>query len=114
MYEPENDFEVMAAEAGRIATEHGFWTPERSSLYEKIALAHSELSEALEELRAGHDPAEVYFRADGKPEGFGVELADTVIRIADMAYHNNIPLWDLIIMKQGFNAGRPFMHGKQA
>jgi NTP pyrophosphatase (non-canonical NTP hydrolase) len=54
----------------------------------KIALLHSELSEALEEYRAGHDVGEIYFNVTSdhpdKPEGVPVELADFAIRLFDL------------------------------
>jgi hypothetical protein len=45
-------------DALRIATEHGF---KDASIGEDIALMHSELSEALEDHRAGKDAAEVWY-----------------------------------------------------
>lgn len=50
---------------------------------DRIALIHSELSEALEEFRAGR--VDTWFQDDGKPEGVPIEMADAVIRILDMA-----------------------------
>ena len=93
------------------AVKHGFWDPPLN-FGTAIALIHSELSEALEEERAGR--ALVWYKCtagngdgtmcnpkrwfdcdmDGKedrcpfhhkkPEGVAVELADAVIRIADL------------------------------
>lgn len=93
---------------------------------EQIALAHSELSEALEEWRLGRPLDLVYtthlaqeaglplpeLLAKGyKPEGFPIELADVLIRIADMAERYGIDLTAALEMKLAYNETRPYRHG---
>ena len=90
------------------AVKHGFWDPPLP-FGTAIALIHSELSEALEEERAGNrirpgDPVPMIYYSGGgyvataptkccvKPEGVAVELADAVIRIADLCSHLGIDL----------------------
>ena len=81
----------------------------------KLMLIVSELSEALEELRA--DPSrirETYHSADGKPEGFPVELADAAIRIMDLAGALKVDLGSAMMNKHLYNITRPRRHGGKA
>lgn len=73
-----------------------------------IALCHSELSEALEYARKDFDAP-----SDHIPNFSGVteELADTVIRVMDIAEAHDLPLADCIIAKMKFNKTRGKKHG---
>lgn len=85
------------------------WFDDRS-IGDLIALMHSELSEALEEHRNGHEPAAVRVVA-GKPEGIPIELADAVIRIISFCSRFDINLADAIDQKMAYNETRPHRHG---
>jgi hypothetical protein len=82
-------------------------TPEFKAV--RVALAHSELSEALEGLRKNKQDEHI-------PEFTSeeVEYADTVIRILEYAEHRGLRLFEAIIAKHAFNCNRPTMHGGKA
>jgi NTP pyrophosphatase (non-canonical NTP hydrolase) len=82
---------------------------EPSRIPEKLALIHSEVSEALEAFRSDDMAARV--GENGKPEGFAVELADVVIRCFDLAGALGINLEAAIHVKHEYNCTRPHRHG---
>jgi len=98
--------------------EKGFWPEDHKpgisqdsrNFGEVIALIHSELSEALEEQRKGK---EAYYDVDGKPEGWGVELADALIRILDYAGGTDLELGMMVQNKLEYNKTREHKHGKE-
>lgn len=102
----------LIAESHAISIEHGWWEDEdlkdNHVIPTKLALIHSEISEALEEYRSGRLECR---KSEGKPEGFAIELADAVIRIADLCGRLGIDLDEAIRIKTEYNRSRPFRHG---
>lgn len=99
-------FEALQKDVHQNARDKGFWDTERND-GELLALMHSELSEALEALRAGNPP-------DDKVPAFSgvtVELADVVIRIMDYAEARGFSVAGAIVAKMEFNKTREHMHG---
>ena len=76
----------------------------------RIALMHSELSEALEADRRGNPPD------DKIPEfgGIEAELGDVMIRILDMAEHEGLDVIGAMMTKAKMNEGRAYKHGGKA
>ena len=102
----------LQVEAHANAKARGFWEHDRNK-GELIALIHSELSEALEELRKPlQNVTEVYYNLQGKPLGVPIEMADVVIRVADFCEAFGIDLEAAILEKTAFNRTRAHMHGK--
>lgn len=102
----------LQEQAHATAVEKGWYdgATERNPL-ELIALVHSELSEAVEEARQNNYLGAFKGPASDKPIGFVVELADAVIRIADMCGHLGLDLEGAIEAKLEFNKSRPRRHG---
>lgn len=104
---------------GYWARGKGFWDHgiEREVVVEKVLLCMTELSEAYECLRDDPDPLkwneqELKANPTFKPEGFPVELADTVIRLFDLCGTLGINLNYFISIKMQYNENRPYKHGR--
>jgi NTP pyrophosphatase (non-canonical NTP hydrolase) len=78
-------------------------------LVSMLCLFHSEVSEALEDIRKGN--MEITYDEKGKPVGFPTELADIVIRVLDMAEWLGINMEEAIRIKNGYNEARTYKHG---
>lgn len=98
----------MAGEVYNNAKAHGWDSHGPES--EKIALMHSELSEALEAVRHGNPPD------DHIPEfkGTEAELADVIIRIMDISHARKWNVAEAVIAKMDYNSKRAFKHGGKA
>jgi len=104
------DFKILVIEAIRLlqieahntAAINEFWEVDRND-GEMIALMHSELSEALEEMR----------KLTPDDNHIAEEFADVLIRIFDMCEVRKYDLGAALIKKMEANKSRPKKHGKR-
>lgn len=117
----------LADELHANSRAHGFWNdveeienllPESLQarfhammLGEKCALAHSEISEALEVIRKDPNAPD---RDCPEFTALEIEHADTIIRILEVGAHEGHRIAEAIVAKARFNRNRPFKHGKMS
>ncbi len=110
-------FAALQARTNVINTANGWAINDVKEIPEKLALVHSEVSEALECYRDAQisDLGAVEYEEDSnnqlKPIGFPTELADIVIRVMHLAAFLDINLEQVITEKLNYNETRGFRHG---
>ena len=105
------DWQSLVRVAHGMAVEKGWWDDGINArpLEDIVNNFHAEVSEAWEEYRAGRmatwyaDPQAVLAGKLPKPEGFFVELADLLIRIADAAGAHRIHVCEVYFTGPGFS-----------
>lgn len=105
----------MAAEVREVNISKGWRRADGSSdrtVGDDTALLASEVFEAFEQWR------EIGFaertRENGKPDDFGSEMADVLIRLLDTCDRRGVDLAAEYERKLAFNRTRPYLHGGKA
>lgn len=89
LHTPSKDsFKELKKDIFNNAKDHG-WHDKYSPDTETMLLLLSEVTEALEDYRNGHDITEIWYEDDGKPCGIPTELADICIRLWEIQEFKN-------------------------
>lgn len=88
------------------------WYDKPRRIGDEIALIHSEVSEAYEEVRVGRYETEL--DPNGKPVGFASECADIFIRLLDTCNRMGVDLEKEFTLKMNYNEQRTYRHGNKA
>ncbi len=111
------DIKELQKDVHRVAKEKG-WHDQERTVPMFIANTHRELSEAFQKYTTGegtkpytcvdfHNPPSI------KPEGYGIELADVILRILDEAELRNIDMEECLKHKHEYNKTRSYRHGNK-
>lgn len=114
----------LISESHATALDHGWWQDGDRPILEQLMLMVTELAEAAEEVRSGHEVGHTYYNEERpvktpegetylKPEGFLSELADVFIRIGDTVgkYGLTDDFLKVLDEKLRYNKHRPYRHG---
>lgn len=123
---PDRTVRQLVEESHDTAVEKGWWEEGVGNrpLLEQLMLMVTELAEAAEEVRSGHQVGDTYYSSTRnvtdeagvvlpKPEGFMAELADVYIRIGDTIGAYGLTDSFLLVLdeKLRYNKSRPYRHG---
>jgi hypothetical protein len=116
-------FDDLSEEISEIAISKGFWdypeiTDDGFKVPLKIALIHTEISEAQEVHREFYDdgdPSSISGMTPAQEQDFSEEMADAVIRILDVIGYYGLgeDFGDIMIAKIQKNRERPYKHNKR-
>lgn len=107
---PKGQIKALQARAHETARNNGFWDKGQDNILAKLMLCVTELAEVAESYRKGEIKIDEHC-----PEftNLSIELADTVIRVMDIAEYSEVNLEAAILAKMEYNLTRPYRHGKK-
>lgn len=83
--------------------------PRQVAMLAKLALIHSEVTEAVEAVLEGDE--QIRIGENGKPEGVAIEVADAIIRGFDFCGGYGFDVSEAIAKKHAYNTQRSHKHG---